>query len=198
MRFKWFFVSSLTACLFVPVAPASSQVVPAARSGQMTFPFTVGAGPAGYEVDWSSGRMYGIGAWVDWRPSFQYINGLGLELEGRDIAWDQRVRQNFNQRTIVLGPSYAWYHFQRFHPYVKFLVGYGRTDFHLRSTFPYTHFDGLVRAPGGGLEFRLLNRLWLRADYEYQIWPVLISGTPDPQGFTVGASWSFAHIAHLH
>ncbi len=194
MRFKMLFVSTLSVTLLALAVPASPQVAPAAHKGEIEFPFTVGAGAASYDVDWNQGRMVGVGAWADWRPNFQYLSGLGLELEARDISWDAGARSGFAQRTIGVGPSYASYYFPGFHPYAKYLFDYGRTSFSRRTVPPYTHFDGYVRTPGLGFELRLVSRLWMRVDYEYQFWPQVNGGTPNPQGFTVGATWHLAKI----
>lgn len=191
MRLKVLLLSILSLAVIIP---ATAQVVPAAQKGRIGFPFTIGAGPSGYDVDWGNGRMYGTAIWADWRPNVPIATGLGLELEARDINFDAANRPGFTQKTIGIGPSYTWYHFQSFRPYAKFLFDYGRTDFNRRPTPPYTHFDGLVRAPGIGFEYRFFKRLWFRGDYEYQFWSQVAGETPDPQGFTAGVSWDFAHL----
>jgi opacity protein-like surface antigen len=57
----------------------------------------------------------------------------------------------------------------------------------------YSHDNRVVYAPGLGLEFRVFQNVWARADYEYQVWPDLFGQTSDPQGFTFGASYDFGH-----
>jgi hypothetical protein len=52
-------------------------------------------------------------------------------------------------------------------------------------------------AGGGGVEYRIMPRLWVRADYEYQSWPdffksTVPAGRLNPQGFTVGAIYHFS------
>jgi hypothetical protein len=47
-----------------------------------------------------------------------------------------------------------------------------------------------------GLEYHAIHRLWVRADYEYQIWPNLLGDgrNLDPQGFTLGVSYDFRSL----
>jgi opacity protein-like surface antigen len=55
---------------------------------------------------------------------------------------------------------------------------------------------------GGGIEYRVIPRLWVRADYEHQSWPDFFKATKpagrlDSQGFTVGAVYHFGR-SHFH
>lgn len=61
----------------------------------------------------------------------------------------------------------------------------------------YTHDTRDVFASGGGLNYRLVHQLWVRADYEYQMWPDLFKKTLEPQGFTLGASYDFRSLRHF-
>ena len=177
---------------FAAVNPALSQTVPHAYQGQL--PFTIGGGASNFNVDWNKSRMYGITAWVQWRPGMlpRLMNGLGIDIEGRDINYGRHstVPSNFRQDTITSGPIYTWHHFRNFQPYGKFLAGIGSIDFRLNYPY-YTHDTFTVYAPGGGIQYRLLPHLWVRADYEYQKWPGFLQKTIDPQGFTLGASYDF-------
>jgi len=81
--------------------------------------------------------------------------------------------------------------------YGKFLIGFGSIDFATYPPHTYTHDTRNVYAPGGGFEYRLHGRLWVRADYEYQLWRPDLSAdfptgaTADPQGFTLGFNYDF-------
>jgi opacity protein-like surface antigen len=80
--------------------------------------------------------------------------------------------------------------------YGKALFGVGYLNFPLNVAYG-TYFD---IALGGGLDYRLTRRIYLRAEYEYQIWPGFV-GLPNPQlspnhansltpnGFALGASY---------
>src|ERR1019366_1666917 len=86
-------------------------------------------------------------------PSF--LHGFGIEVEGRDLNYgrtgtDPRLRQD----TAEGGGIYTSRHYRNFHPYVKFLLGYGSIDFqHITPT--YSHDSRTVYTPGGGVEYRI-------------------------------------------
>jgi hypothetical protein len=204
MRSKWFLSSTLGMMLFFFAIQAFSQVVPAGHEGNL--PFAVGAGPSSFDVDWGHGRMLGGTIWADYHPNQlpSLLHGLGLELEARDISLNANSTQkNYREDTVAGGAIYTWYHYRNFHPYGKFLVGYGSMDFSLPPpNANYSHDTRTLYAPGLGLEQRLFRHVWARADYEYQTWPDFLSRSksnptsPNPQGFTLGVAYDFGHIAH--
>lgn len=181
---------TLLALFFVSASiPAFSQVAPEGAVGGL--PLTVGVGYSNYHTDWS-GRLGGPVCWVNWNfynaPSL--LHGLGIEVEGRDLNFertggDPKLRMD----TIAAGAIYTWRHYHRVHPYTKFLLGYGSIDF--TSFDPnYTHDSRTVYAPGGGLEYRVFRNVWVRGDYEYQIWPDFFHHHAfNPNGFVIGASY---------
>ncbi len=147
--------------------------------------------------------MYGEAIWADWysRRMPRLLDGLGLEIEARDISHDRHLppQLNLRQDTAGGGAIYAWRHFRNFHPYAKYLISFGSYDFSPVEVGPnkfYSHDTRTLYAPGAGLEFRVYHPLWLRVDYEYQTWQKLLGATPDPQGFTVGVAYSFAYGYH--
>jgi hypothetical protein len=82
----------------------------------------------------------------------------------------------------MAGPRYSRY-YGRFQPYVKGLVGIGQFN------YPYNlaKETGLVVAPGGGVDYRLTNRIrWRAADFEYQIWPQFNFGRMSSFGLSTG------------
>jgi len=85
------------------------------------------------------------------------------------------------------GPTYTMTRFRRFRPYAKFDIEYGGADFNVGNPY-FHHLSQVMYAPGGGIEYRAYRNIWVRADYEYQIWPHAFGGTfdLDPQGVTVG------------
>jgi opacity protein-like surface antigen len=182
--------------VFCAATPAFSQVAPEAIEGNR--PFSVGAGVSNFNVDWGKTRMYGGTFWADWRPPLPlFLNGLGLEIEARDISLDRSstVPSNFRQDTAGGGPIYTWRHYRNFRPYGKGLLEFGSFDF--RSTNPnYSHDTRTLVAAGPGVEFRTYGHLWVRAEYEYQIWGHILGKRPDPQGFTLGAMYDFGGIHH--
>lgn len=182
------------------VLPLYSQVVPDAAQGGV--PVVVGGGFSNYDVDWGTGhRMDGISAWVDFYPRQlpRVLHGLGIEAEGRDINFGRPADlSNMRQDTGMGGAIYAWDHYRNFRPYARFLAGIGSINFP-PSTGPggtYSHDTFVVTAPGGGIEYRAWQHVWLRAGYEYQIWHNIFgrSSSLNPNGVTVGVSYDFRRL----
>ncbi len=192
MRLMKFVPSLLTLALIACAVPAPSQVAPSYQAHGL--PFDIGVGPSTFNPDFGQGRMIGITVWGDWYPGMlpQKLNGLGLELEGRDINIGRNLpsQKNVRQDTAEGGPIYTWHHFTNFQPYGKIIIGYGSFDF--TSTSPvYSHDTRAVYAYGGGAQYRFFGPMWARVDYEYETVQPLIGVTHHPQGFTFGVSYSF-------
>ena len=180
--------------------PLSAQVVPPIeRSG---LPIALGGGYASWDVDWAHGRMGGFALWADVHPPHlpHFLDGLDIEIEGRDVNMGQNMRPaGFRQITAGGGFVYHWRHFRNFQPYAKGLKSFGRIDFgeclaQCGTPHPYTYDTRAVYSPGGGFEYRAYRNVWFRSDYEYQFWPNLTGNTYlNPQGFTFGAMYDFAH-----
>ena len=184
----------LAALCLTAALPIFSQVAPAATEGGL--PLVVGAGFSDYNTDWS-GRLAGATVWADWNfyhgPSF--LHGFGIEVEGRDLNYGRTGGvPNLRQDTAEVGAIYTWRHYRNFHPYGKFLAGIGSIDFqHIRPK--YSHDTRTVYAPGGGVEYRAWRNVWVRGDYEYQVWTDFFHHhAMNPQGFTIGVSYDFKHI----
>jgi hypothetical protein len=192
MRSKWFAPPILVVALFAAAVTASAQVVPAYKAPGI--PLTIGGGGSNYDVDWGHGRMWGETVWADYYPGFftSHVHGLGVELEGRDISIGRNLpaQKNIRQDTIEFGGIYSWHHFRNFHPYAKMLVGIGSYDF--TTTNPkYSHDTRALMAGAGGFDYHVWGPFWARADYEYQVWQLLLGNYPDPQGFTAGIAYDF-------
>lgn len=194
MRSKVLAFPVLLLSILAVTIPAFSQVAPeyVQKGG---WPIEIGAGGVSYDVDFGHGRMYGGAAWLDYYPRFlpKILNGLGAEIEARDISLDEsQSQENMRQDTGEGGPIYSWRHFNNFHPYVKYLIGHGSVDFIGYGPY-YKHDTRTLTAPGIGLELRVFRSWWMRADYEYQNWPNLVGKSLNPQGFTVGFAYDFGH-----
>ena len=174
--------------------PAFSQVTPTATGGGL--PLSVGIGYSNYHTDWS-GRLGGSMVWVDWnfyqQPSF--LHGFGIEVEARDLNYGRTgAEPKLRMDTAAGGAIYTWRHYHKFHPYAKFLVGFGSIDFSPLAP-NYSHDTRTVYAPGGGLDYRVYRNVWVRGNYEYQFWPYFINHHAlNPNGVTIGASYDFRHI----
>ena len=196
MRFKLAVFPVLAGVIFCVAVPSSSQVVPSyeRKSG---WPFAIGVGPVSYDPDIGHGRMYGFAGWFDIYPGKlpSFLHGhLGAEGEIRDISLGASSSQpNVRYDTAAMGLIYVWNRLHNVRPYVKCMIGDGSVDFP-RLSPTYAHDTRTFTAPGGGLEFRVKQDIWIRADYEYQTWQSLaVYGALKPQGFTLGVSYDFTH-----
>jgi hypothetical protein len=185
---------ALTVLFFAGIAVSSSAQVAPSATGGGGWTFGAGAGVSYFHMDYNRGQEFGGTLWVDAtrNDGLFFVKGLGVEMEARDISFDRGALLPNDMRTDTIGggPIYSWRHFPRFRPYGKFLVSYGNVDI----TKNGYHYDWVLYSPGAGVEYRPFGRLWLRADYEYQIWPNSINGyTYTPDGVTVGAVYEFGH-----
>jgi opacity protein-like surface antigen len=174
---------------------AFSQTGPAATEGGV--PLAVGGGVSYWDVDWGHSRMEGGTLWGDYYPARvpSILHGIGLEAEARDISLNRGDKpKNFRHDTAGGGVIYAWRHYPNIYPYGKFVMGLASIDFRYPPIPTYTHDTRTYIAPGLGVQYRVYRHVWARVDYEYQFWGKFIGGTPDPQGFTVGAMYDFRRV----
>ncbi|MGB8260635.1 MAG: outer membrane beta-barrel protein [Terracidiphilus sp.] len=194
-----------TLLLFSPFF-ASAQVVPSATD--RTLPLAVGGGLSGFDPDLlrtsfgnleqtrNSGIMLGVSGWADYFPQWmpQRLHGLGIEAEGHDIGWRQSSTEtNFRIMVAGGGAIYSWRHFHTFRPYGKAGELYGQMRF-APDKQPYHSDTRNFLYFGGGFEYHVWRKVWMRADYEYQMWPDMIFGHGNylsPEGVTVGATYRF-------
>jgi hypothetical protein len=206
MRLKQFVEIFFEVFLLCEASIASAQTSPTASTSNS--PFVVGVGLSAYNPAWISGHILGGTLWIDYSPNQLpwYLRGLGIEAEARDLNYDRsaRVWPGLRQDTAMGGPMYACPYFSNLHPYAKFLVGYGNTDY--ESLTHVRHHDSrTITAKGGGVDWRAYRGMWLRVDYEYQIWPDFFhnpgnkvpAGTLNSQGFTIGATFHFDEYRSL-
>jgi len=172
------------------VLPVEAQTPPAASSHPARL--SVGVEASAFNTDAVSHPVeYGIGAYAD----FDFLPILGIEAEGRTIQFDQV--QNLRQDVLVGGPRFS----KRLgpaRPYAKVLGGLGSADFPAGTlaSHPQQQHDTLrMGVIGGGLDYALSRSLWVRGDYEYQIWQGYGRsnrggvGYLNPYGVSVGISW---------
>jgi opacity protein-like surface antigen len=159
--------------------------------------------------------------WVDWQFSHvpHYLNGIGVEVAARDLTlWgpielskgygnyqcDSNLPPNclpnpsgLRIETAEAGAIYRWHRYARVHPLVKLLAGFGNMDFPAGNAItpsgkPYTHDTRSFFAADAGLEYRILHRVDIRGEYEYQFWPDFLgSSFLTPHGLTIGVLYSF-------
>jgi hypothetical protein len=147
----------------------------------------------------ANGHILGGTLWADYSPNWvpSRLSGIGLEVEARDLSFARSSSLPSNLREDVAegGLIYSWRHYRSVRPYAKFEMGYGNADYKGITGANRSQSRTIVGG-GGGVEFRVTQRIWVRADYEYQSWPDFFkNSTPakpmNPQGFTVGALYHF-------
>ncbi len=181
---------------------ALAQTTASAKGPKIFSPLAVGVGFSGYNPDYDHGHLLGGTLWIDYTPAHMpsLLDGLGVEVEARDLNYGRSASQpaNLRQDVALGGVVYSWPRYLKFRPYAKFLMGFGNTDETNKYAVRYND-SRTVTATGGGADFRVFKKLWVRADYEYQFWPdffkhsdpTIPAGRLNPQGFTVGAMYHF-------
>jgi opacity protein-like surface antigen len=194
-RYLW---PALTALLVCAAFSVPAQTVPAADKSQIFW--AVGTGISGFNnPDYGHGHLLGGTLWIDYTlPRMPYLlNGLGLEVEARDLNYGRSATLPANLRQDVAsgGVFYSWPRYRNFRPYAKYLMGFGSIDYGGGNPARY-HDTRTVTSMGGGVNYRVFRNVWARADYEYQTWPDFYRNTTPPgaitpHGFTAGAMYHF-------
>lgn len=179
-------------------ALAAAQVTRSAEEGSL--PLRVGAGVSSYYTEiWDRTRLTGPTLWGDW--TFRHVpsafRGLGVELEGRELAWGQPAGSNWSMATLGGGPVYSYKRLSILQPYAKYLLDFGMQWNIANRYLPkwYQSDKWMTEALGGGLDVHAKGRIWVRVDYEYQFWKVDWFNSVDhltPQGFTLGAAYDLS------
>jgi opacity protein-like surface antigen len=196
---------TLAALFLCAASPVLSQAVPAATQGNI--PLSVGGGISAYNPDIYQGHMLGGTLWIDYtlRHMPHTLQGLGIEAEARDLNYFRSgdIPSGVREDVALGGVIYSWPRYRDFRPYGKFLMGYGNADEETINYIPVTHWTDsrTVTSMGGGMDYRVLEHLWVRVDYEYESWPDFFKHPNNippaqrlkPQGFTVGAMYHFSH-----
>jgi hypothetical protein len=101
--------------------------------------------------------------------------------------------QDIAENSYLAGPRYT-FHFRRFHPYAKGLLGFGRfvTDYDPRSFRPNSTYTYKIYAFGGGVDIPVSRHVNIRAvDFEYQKWPGFGVNGLTPVVLSFGAAYRF-------
>jgi len=188
MRWKWMLPAALCAGILISYShQAAAQVAPQARLGG--WPVYAGIGISRYNLDYGPGRyMEGATGWV----GVNLFHGLGVDGSARSIFMNTPTQLTRMQQNTFMGGVH-WYtpHFGLAHPYVR--MGGGIASIAFPSRDPnYTRDTYSVYAPSGGVDFRVVDHVYIRGEYEYQFVKEF-HGPHDltPQGWTIGAIYSF-------
>jgi hypothetical protein len=110
-------------------------------------------------------QLYGPTAVFD----FDWHEKYGLEGEARWLHW--HGPGGMVQSNYLVGPRYRMFRYQRFSAWFKLGLGGGwitTPNYPAAGSLKGSYF---VYAPGGTFNYRLTRTIYVRADYEYQIWP---------------------------
>jgi hypothetical protein len=142
----------------------------------------VGAGFSNADTDYVPNRVNGITIYAD----LDFLHHLGLEGEFRYL---KDGGTNIYEKTYEVGPRYSR-SYGRFSPYGKAMYGRGVFNFTYRDRRTANLAYNMI-AFGGGLDYRLLQHVNLRGDYEYQHWFGFPLHGLTPSAITLGAAYRF-------
>jgi hypothetical protein len=135
---------------------------------------------------------------------FDLHQKYGIEGEARWLHWHGpggEIESNY-----LAGPRYRAFYHGRFTGWLKLELGGGwitTINYPAAGSLKGSYF---VYAPGGTVNYRLTHRIFIRGDYEWQVWPSF-AGPPTynpttgttlqnnsgltPNGFSVGIAYRF-------
>lgn len=123
--------------------------------------------------------------------TFNFTRHWGIE---GDVHQNNVITpSDIEEDSYLLGPRYT-FHFRRFHPYAKGLLGIGRfkTDYDPGSHLQNGSFTYKIYALGGGVDIPWKHNINIRAvDFEYQGWPGFGTNGLSPYVFSFGAAYRF-------
>ncbi len=162
------------------------QIAPAA-----TRPVNVQAGASInlFGSDYSSRTLYGAGAYA----TADFTPHIGAELSFHR-SFDVGAAHGITETTYEIGPRYV-FHFNRFAPYAKLLVGRGVFQFppdpQHPGSGPVANLAFNIWTPGFGTDVELRPHLNFRADYELQQWNGFPPHGLSPRVFNFGFAYHF-------
>lgn len=165
---------------------AHAQARPtAARAGDLQ----IGVGYVLAKPDYTDFRWKGPAIYA----TFDFREHWGVEAEFHQVNIPNGLRY---ERTYEIGPRYVW-HFGRYNPYAKVMIGRGVFNFATDSTpnQPSVQIANLaynLYAFGGGMDVHVHKHVNVRVDYEMQQWMSFPpNGGLSPQLLTIGAAYHF-------
>ncbi|WP_260706134.1 porin family protein [Edaphobacter flagellatus] len=163
-------------------APAITfaQAVPtASRAGDLQ----IGGGISNANTDYVPNRVNGGTVYVD----FDFYRHFGVEGEFRFL---KDGKTNIYEKTYEVGGRYSRVYHNRFVPYGKVMYGRGVFNF-ANNGQTYANLAYNMFAGGIGLDYRVLTRVNVRAEYEYQKWMSFPPNGLSPSVITIGAAYHF-------
>jgi hypothetical protein len=141
----------------------------------------IGGGFSTADSDYG-GRYNGGAAYLN----FDFLPHIGVEGEFHFV----KNPENLYEKTYEVGPRY-YRNYRKLSPYAKAMYG--------RGVFNYPAFaDGFqpnlaynLAAVGVGADYKVLPYLYVRADWEYQVWFGFQNSSLTPSILTIGAAYHF-------
>jgi opacity protein-like surface antigen len=140
----------------------------------------LGGGYSSASSDYLSNRISGYTFYGD----FDFFHNLGVEVDFHNVS-DSPTK--VYERTYEVGVRYVR-HYGRLGPYAKLLVGRGQFNYPVPSDEMLAYN---MYSVGGGLDYAVLPRVNVRADYEYQSWHSFTPNGLTPQVITIGVAYHF-------
>jgi hypothetical protein len=174
-------ITSIAFLLWTSAQISHAQAAPAAtRSGSIQ----LGGGFSFASPDYGKTKIKGFSGYGD----YDLTRHLGIE---GDIHLNSVFTPtDIGEDSYLIGPRYV-FNLHRFHPYAKFMGGFGRFKYQY-DTVPHTAYTYGIYAFGGGVDYHLTTHLNIRpVDFEYQIWPGFAANGLTPMVWTFGAAYAF-------
>lgn len=177
---------SIALLLWTTARISHAQAVPtAARGGSLQ----LGAGYSFANPDYGQKKIQGFTIY----GTYNFTRHWGIEGDIHHISVVTPL--DIGEDSYLLGPRYS-FHFGRFSPYAKGLLGLGqfKTDYDPGSMKINRTYTLKMYSLGGGVDMRATRHWNIRlADFEYQSWPGFAPNGLTPYVFTFGAAYSFFH-----
>ncbi len=185
----------LAACFLLSIPLAAQTTWSAEGPGISVW---VGASISTFNPDYGCGNNSPVACWQHQLLGISpyahtnafLFNRIGAEGQLRFLHW--RGPDHLTEASYMAGPRVSIYHHRKFAFGAKFLIGPAHIDVvHVvKGTY-------LAYAPGASLDYRVAKRVYVRADYEYQLWPGFKGiqtgpghGGLTPNGFSLGVSYA--------
>ncbi len=178
------FILSFAFLLGTTARFSHAQAVPTATRNSSV---QIGAGYSFASPDYGQKKIQGYTIY----GTYDFTRHWGIEGDIHRIS--VITPTDIGEDSYLLGPRYV-FHYGRFRPYAKGLLGLGRfkTDYDPRSLRPNYANTYKMYALGGGADMRASRHWNIRlVDFEYQGWPGYGKNGLTPYVFTFGAAYTF-------
>jgi len=144
----------------------------------------IGIGASLANPDYSPSKIKGLSVY----GTFDFTRHWGIEGDIHRVS--MITPSDIGEDSYLLGPRYVFRH-NRFSPYAKALLGFGRFQYQYDYA-PHTTYTYKIYAFGGGLDIRATQHINVRAiDLEYQQWPGFPTNGLTPIMGTAGVAYAF-------